>query len=444
MPRSFVLPLVFAVPAAIAVWVAADLAGVGPTFGSGDRAGLAAFVAVALIAEMMAVDFRLGGDQQQPHASMAFLPFLGMIAVFSPPIAIVAVASVVGFSQIVVRRNEMPRSIYNIAQAAITAGLAGLVFHLLPTPTKPHVVAAFVMSAGAFFTANIVIAGAVISYLKSASPKSVIGHLAGGIKYDFLASPIAFFPVALYDSASWSIIVIVLPILLFHYFHLSKQQLLDAHTDVIRVLIKAIETRDPYTSGHSMRVSTMAQLIATDMGLPRPLVRTVYTAALLHDIGKIDSAFSDVLQKPYELTAEERALIETHPEKGATMLQGLRSVDPVVINAVLHHHERFDGGGYPQGLRGTDIPIPARIIMLCDSVDAMLSDRPYRKALSMEQVYAELVRCAGTQFDPDIVDVIFAQGTLEKAAKELSGEFIRRDDSPLELSSSSFMIDRSA
>jgi putative nucleotidyltransferase with HDIG domain len=435
MQRSFTLPILCTAPIAAGLFAFAIAAGVGPSFEIRDRLGLAAFVFVALLAEMMAVDFRLGGDKQQPHASMAFLPFLGMIAVFSPPIAIAAIAGVVGFSQIFVRRNELSRAVYNMAQAGITAGMSGLAFHYLQGEWSIHGVAAFVIAAVVFFGTNIAIAGAAISFLKSSSVSAVVSQIASGLRYDFLASPIAAFPVALYDRHEAVILVIVLPLLLFHYFHLSKQQLLDAHMDVIRVLIKAIETRDPYTSGHSVRVSTMAQMIATDMGLPRGTVRLVYTAALLHDIGKIDPAFSDVLRKPYNLTPSERALIETHAAKGAAMLSGLRSVDKRVIDAVLHHHERYDGKGYPHGLEGASIPIAARIIMLCDSVDAMLSDRPYRRALEIDRVYEELARCAGTQFDPDIVRVVLSTGALGRATDILSADGIM-DTPEIDLKSS--------
>jgi putative nucleotidyltransferase with HDIG domain len=143
----------------------------------------------------------------------------------------------------------------------------------------------------------------------------------------------------------------------------------------------------------------------------------VEAAALLHDIGKIDSIYEVVIRKPYELSAAERDLIKTHATKGADLLESLSTVSRDVIKAVRHHHERYDGTGYPAGLGRDEIPVASRIIMLCDSIDAMLSDRPYRKALSIEKTRLELVRCASTQFDPDIVRVILQQNTLERAAR---------------------------
>src|SRR5690606_22024542 len=134
-------------------------------------------------------------------------------------------------------------------------------------------------------------------------------------------------------------------------------------------------------------------------------------AALLHDIGKIDAIYAAVIRKPYDLNEEERSLIQTHATKGAELLEQLSSVPREIVGAVRHHHERYDGTGYPSGLRGEEIPLAARIIMICDSVDAMLSDRPYRRALSIAKVRSELVRCAGTQFDPQIVHSVLQRDT---------------------------------
>jgi putative nucleotidyltransferase with HDIG domain len=196
----------------------------------------------------------------------------------------------------------------------------------------------------------------------------------------------------------------------------SKLQLEEANRDLLKVLVKAIETRDPYTSGHSVRVSTLSRAIAEDLGLPRRRVDVVETAALLHDIGKIDSVYEAVIRKPHDLTEVERILINTHATKGADLLESLSSVSAEIIRAVRHHHERFDGTGYPSGLLAEEIPIGARIIMLSDAVDAMLSDRPYRRALPLAKVRSELIRCSGDQFDPSIVRAVLANNTLERAA----------------------------
>jgi putative nucleotidyltransferase with HDIG domain len=415
MNRSFGLLTALAAPVALALFLCLLIPDWGVAFGTRDVGGLVAFICVAVFSEMRSVDFRFGTGKQQPRSSMAFLPFLGMIAIFSPPISVTVVVSVITISQLLLRRNDLLRAAYNMSQAGVCAALAAAVYHGLPIG-----LAAFPLAAIIFFAANIILSAMAIAYIKREAVRSVLAQIMGpnlaNLKYDFLASPIAAVPVLLYDLTEFGILVIVFPLLLFHHFHVSKQQYLDAHKDLLRALVKAIETRDPYTSGHSVRVASMAREIAKNLRLPGRRIDKIETAALLHDIGKIDPLFSNVLRKPHDLTAEERLLIQTHAVRGADLLADLQSVDPEVTLAVRHHHERFDGRGYPSGLVGDQIPLAARIIMLCDSVDAMLSDRPYRKALPVATVQKELLKCAGTQFDPEIVSIVLKHDTLLTAA----------------------------
>jgi putative nucleotidyltransferase with HDIG domain len=317
---------------------------------------------------------------------------------------------------------------FNIAQAVISVGLAGYVYTqfldpgvqaAIVRPTVDYV--GYLALATTFFAVNIVLASTAIALIKQQRLlivfKQVIGPRGGNLWYDLLASPIAIVPAILYfDYFVTGILIILLPLLLIRYSYLSKVQLEEANRDLLKVLVKAIETRDPYTSGHSVRVATLARLIAEDLRLPERRIDEIETAALLHDIGKIDSIYETVIRKPYDLNEEERDLIRTHATKGADLLQSLSSVSAEVIRGVRHHHERCDGTGYPDGLRGAEIPMAGRIIMLCDSVDAMLSDRPYRRALSISKVRSELIRCSGTQFDPAIVQVVLSKNTLERAA----------------------------
>jgi len=171
----------------------------------------------------------------------------------------------------------------------------------------------------------------------------------------------------------------------------------------LKVLVKAIETRDPYTSGHSLRVSHLARRISEELGLPRGEIDRIERSALLHDIGKIEAVFTGILAKPSSLSDEERSVIQSHPAKGEELLRNLSSFPEDIILAVRHHHEREDGKGYPDGLLAPDIPLGAKIISVCDAVDAMLSDRPYRNALSIAAVMHELRTHSGTQFDERVV-----------------------------------------
>jgi diguanylate cyclase (GGDEF)-like protein/putative nucleotidyltransferase with HDIG domain len=171
-------------------------------------------------------------------------------------------------------------------------------------------------------------------------------------------------------------------------------------------LAKAVDARDVYTGSHSERVAELAARIAERLGSDAETVELTRLAAGLHDLGKL-AIPEEILRKPGELTESERLVLERHPQIGYRMLESL-GVEPVA-QWVLHHHERWDGSGYPDGLLGDEIPLGARIIFVADAYDAMTSDRIYRRRLSDESAMAELVRCAGSQFDPDIVTALAAE-----------------------------------
>lgn len=166
-----------------------------------------------------------------------------------------------------------------------------------------------------------------------------------------------------------------------------------------------VEFRDPYTSGHSQRVSRFSRIIAQLIGLGPKDIERISTAALLHDVGKIHEIFAPILLKPGRLTPDERAIMELHPIKSAELVAKISDLQDIVP-AVRHHHENWDGTGYPDRLEGRDIPLGARIIRVADTIDAMTTDRPYRKALGEIEVRSELKKFREIQFDPAICDVL--------------------------------------
>ena len=177
-------------------------------------------------------------------------------------------------------------------------------------------------------------------------------------------------------------------------------------------LARAVDARDVYTGSHSQRVAELAARTARRLGLPEEEVELTRLAASLHDLGKL-AIPEEILRKPGPLTEPERLVLERHPQIGFRMLESL-GVDPVA-DWVLHHHERWDGSGYPDGLPGERIPLGARIIFVADAYDAMTSERVYRRRVAPEQAIAELRRCSGSQFDPEIVDAFADEVALEDA-----------------------------
>ncbi len=180
----------------------------------------------------------------------------------------------------------------------------------------------------------------------------------------------------------------------------------------IQGLARAIDKMDRYTAGHSERVATYATYLAVRLGLPPEVVEIVRQSALMHDIGKIGCVMN--LNKPGKLTQDEYEVFKRHPAYGKDILDPIKFLHPLVPGVHLHH-ERWDGRGYPLGLRGNDVPLIARIISVADTYDAMTSDRAYRRALPHEVAVGEIERCSGTQFDPEVAHSFTAglEGFLE-------------------------------
>lgn len=174
------------------------------------------------------------------------------------------------------------------------------------------------------------------------------------------------------------------------------------YASTIEALATEIEVRNPYTRGHSERVSRYAVIVGKKLGLPQKELLLVRYAGTLHDLGKIGIEDAIVNKKSF-LTDEEYAFMKEHPVKSTHVVEPIEFLR-IIVPSIRHHHERFDGFGYPDGLKGEEIPFYARILAVVDSFDAMTSDRPYRKAKSFKEAVEEIERCSGTQYDPVVVD----------------------------------------
>lgn len=173
--------------------------------------------------------------------------------------------------------------------------------------------------------------------------------------------------------------------------------------DLIEVLIAGIEEKDLYTKGHSDRVSNLSSLISSQIIMSELLMKEIHMAAHLHDLGKIYVS-DQILNKPGPLSNSEWEEIKRHPEIGGRLLSKVSGFD-AISKIVKHHHERWEGYGYPDGLKKHEIPLGSRIIAIADAIDAMLSTRPYRKPLSIDSCIQELEKSSGTQFDPELVPI---------------------------------------
>jgi HD-GYP domain-containing protein (c-di-GMP phosphodiesterase class II) len=211
----------------------------------------------------------------------------------------------------------------------------------------------------------------------------------------------------------------LVPLLLARYSFKLYMEMRDVHIETVKALTSAIDASDPFTRGHSERVTTYAVAVARELGLSERRVQTIEYAGFLHDMGKIGLQH-DILLKPGKLSEDEWRLMRSHPETGAKIVADLHFLSGARA-VVLHHHERYDGRGYPDGLLGDATPLEARIVKVADAFDAMMSNRPYRSSLGLEKALQELESGRGTEFDPTVVDAflkLVREGRLEIPTSE--------------------------
>jgi putative nucleotidyltransferase with HDIG domain len=420
------------------------LFGGSPTGAWDQILGWCALLSLALISESFALSIKVGRSSSST-SSIIFLPLLTSVLLFGPTLTVLLMAVTGAVGEFLIRKKETIRAVFNAAQYVFSTSIAGWVF--LALGGQPLAFGessmdlsgffAFVAFGFVFLVVNHAAVSLAITLNEGVRLRKVWSRLVGrtgtNVIYDIAVSPIAIAVAFLYlQLYIFGLFLIVLPLLFIRHAYLTILQLQQANRDLLKALVKAIETRDPYTSGHSLRVASLAVRIADGMGLSPKRLNDIETAAMLHDIGKIEAIYTEILGKPENLTAKEREIIESHVTKGVELLEQLSSFPKEVVDAVRGHHERVDGKGYPVGLRNHEIPLAARIIKVCDAIDAMLSDRPYRKALDLSAVREQLEVYSGTQFDPEVVKAVLTGSILEKHAAELAfvrgeGEVLKKE-----------------
>lgn len=392
--------------------------------------GVAVLILLALFSEALSLSLDIG--KHSARSSVIFVPVLVGLLLFGPAAALLIMVTAGVTAEVGIRRKEPIKALFNAGQWALACGLGGLAFTQLRGETllesgraSIELLPPFAAYAILYVSVNNAAVAGAIAIISDVPIKEVWRKITGksgsNLLYFLLTSPVAFAIAVLYIPLKIAgLLLAFLPLLFIRHSYFTNLRLQQANRDLVKALVKAIETRDPYTSGHSVRVAGLARDIAELLGQSERQIEGVETAALLHDIGKIDAIYVDIIQKPSELSPAERAVIESHVTKGVELLRSVSSFPEHVLDAVKHHHEREDGKGYPDRLRSHEIPIGAKIIKICDAIDAMLSDRPYRLALAVPQVKDQLRQYAGVQFDARIVSLIVNSTILERHAAEVA------------------------
>lgn len=361
--------------------------------------------------------------RQVATGSIASIPYLAG-ALLVPDWRYICLILTVEVLVAILSRRILIKSVFNVAQFVLSCAAAALAYRALggesPLRDSSFALVPYAAAVIVLFLVNTFTVSGVLALLEGRGLLSVWRQITSGtLLYDILASPVAFLFAWVFASQGvWGAVFLAVPLLAVRQAFRTTWQLEQATQDLLKLMVKAIEARDPYTSGHSQRVQAYSILIGKAAKLSNRECQRLGTAALLHDVGKIHEIYAPILRKPDRLTSDEWAIMKTHPAKSAELVSTVSQLSDL-IEPIRHHHENWDGTGYPDQLAGPTIPLWARIITIADTIDAMTTDRPYRKALSIAQVKAEIEDMAGKQFDPDLCYAVLESDVFDTLSELL-------------------------
>lgn len=354
------------------------------------------------------------------YSSIVFVPLFASVVLLTHPFPILISGGSALIAEALVRRKPAIRVWFNTAQLMVAIGLGSLAYRALGgTSSLTDFSFSVVPFAGLVVTFFIVNQGSValaVAFSSGVSVRESWDRIGGGARlYDVLASSLAILLAFLYVKLQLvGVAILILPLFLVRQLYQMNLQLQTEMEEKLELMVKAMEARDPYTSGHSRRVAEYSSALARELGLSARDVDNIKRAALLHDVGKIYEEFAPILRKEARLSPEERIVMQTHVIRSAELVATVGRLRGTVLDVIKHHHENFDGTGYPDGLAGDGIPMGARIIMVADTIDAMTTDRPYRKALTLQRALEELRKYAGQQFDPKLVELVSKSPSIRR------------------------------
>lgn len=353
-------------------------------------------------------------------------------AILLLPTAFVVFAVFTGtlLAEVLIKRSGT-RLVFNVGMMTVNCAVSAMVYHLLQQPdVSPLGSLQNLLALVALGLSDVVFNGLLVSMIIALVTHSPIGYVWAQnykplILHDLSMIPIGVFIYILWQYTPWSVLLAALPLLVMRYSYQLIAHLGLQTREALYALARVLDERDEHTSEHSDHVAEHAGLIARTLDLGPEQVELIMVAAALHDIGKVGMR-NDILFKAGILTQEERETAKRHAALGGELLQKFPMFDKGAVY-VRHHHERWDGTGYPDGLQGEAIPLGARIIAVADSYQAMTEKREYREPLSEETALRELRANAGTQFDPAVVDA-FLRGKGVQVSKPVDSPVFASPD----------------
>jgi putative nucleotidyltransferase with HDIG domain len=363
------------------------------------------FIALIILADTAQIALPRGGASIYASSPID----LAGIMLFGPAAIAFIEAVATLFSEIFVQRRPALKIAFNVPLLIVTVGISGLIYWSFgdrwTNLGSPRFLLPLLVCGVTYYSVNTFSISTIIGLSDGKSPLRIWKQ---NYMWTFLHI-FAFLPVGaviaiVYMKAGmWTLALFVVPLFLARKTFQLYIEMKEAHINTVAALASAIDANDPFTHGHSYRVSRYAMRLGRAMGLSSKDLEILEYAALLHDIGKI-AIQHDILLKVEKLNDEERRTLKQHPSIGADIVENLKFLKEAAV-LIRYHHEQPDGKGYPEGLLGDEIPVGARILLVADAFDAMTSDRPYRKGLPMDQVIEQFDRYKGTQFDREIAEL---------------------------------------
>ncbi len=337
--------------------------------------------------------------------SVSFAITFSSILLFDP--LLVIIINVIGDLLSLRKGRDAAKFLFNASQLTLTSGVAAISFNAFYSSNSgfsiQYIIAALIALAICFLLNSIFIT-LIISLTQKEKPYAIWLTNIKWLAPSFLGmAPLGIIFALIYIYVGfWGLIMFLLPLSIARHSFVSYINMRDTFLDTIQSLSVAIDAKDRYTKGHSTRVAAYAVSLAREMKWREDKIENFRHIALIHDVGKIAIPES-ILKKEGNLTKEEYSQMKCHAAAGSELIKDIKFFADS-SNIIKHHHERWDGTGYPEGLKGEQIPVGARILFIADAFDAMTSDRPYRKALSPLNALQEIREGAGTQFDPRAVE----------------------------------------
>jgi len=365
------------------------------------------FLIISIFAEFIPVSLPVGGV-----ISIGFPIDFVLILVYGPALAMLITALGALIGEIIERKVSWYKIIFNTSQYALTAGIAGIAYQQAGGVVGAQNIFQFILPAAicalTYCIVNITLFVMVVSFAQNVRIATIWRTSIKEMIPSYIAeAPMGFLMAIVYTEVGIvGILLFFLPLLLARRSFELYTKMRKVYLDTIRALAAAIDAKDPYTKGHSERVAETSVALAQELNLSDKDIENIEYTALLHDIGKIGIADS-ILGKESSLTSQEFDKIKEHTVMGAKIIEPVDFLKNS-YKAIYHHHEKYNGKGYPDGLKEKDIPLLARIIAVADAYDAMGSDRPYRKKLNKDKILNELKDQAGKQFDPEIVKALLS------------------------------------